>query len=218
MLFLLMACDAGFHSREVIIEKMKCLLFLVMLSIVSEVGNAQNTCKYFEQLPERKISIDDKDIRAFADSVYIMGKEAIPLLINDIDRKEKLFIGFGKRHLSTFPPVYWSDNYRGIRSAYFIEYIMRRDSIYKHNKKSLDKFMSDSEAKEMVLGNLFYYLGNSNVIAKNDNNKPLTYEDMQKVKVIYERWWRANRHKSIDELRKESWRKPILRESPYHWM
>ncbi len=53
---------------------MKCF-FLVMLSIISSVGNAQDISKYFEQLPERKISIDDKDIRAFADSVYKSQKD-----------------------------------------------------------------------------------------------------------------------------------------------
>ena len=59
--------------------------------------------------------------------------------------------------------------------------------------------MSEGEAKDIVLESHLYYLWNSNVIAKNVNDEPLTYEEMQKVKKIYERWSRANLHKSVDE-------------------
>ncbi len=189
-------------------------LFLISGFFFMTFIYGQNSKSYFEQLSTNP---DVNEMKSFTDSVYKLGKTAIPLLINDIDRKEKLFIGFGKRHLSTFPPVYWSDNYRGIRSAYFIDYILKRDSVYKHKNKSLSS-MPEGEAKEMVLKSHFYYLGNSNVIAKDDDNEPLTYEDMQIVKKIYERWWRANKHKPIDELRKEFWKKSILEGTPYHWL
>ena len=192
----------------------KNICVLISMLFFMTFGYAQNGESYFEQLSSKP---DFKEVKSFADSVYELGKTAIPLLINDFARKEKVFIGLGKRHLSTFPLVYWRDNYRGIRSVYFIEYILKRDSIYKQNKESLNN-MPEGEAKDMVLESYLYYLWNSNVIAKNVNDEPLTYENMQKVKKIYERWWRVNRHKSVDELRKEFCRKSILEGSPYHWL
>ena len=191
------------------------LTFILIFSVSSGIElNAQN---YFEQLPS---NLTDKDVRCFADSIHRMGKEAIPLLIADIDRKDKVKIGLGKPYWSNLHPTYFEENYRGIRSAYFIEFLLRGEHISKFNRdlRVKNKLTATNYSKNHFMYRVDYYYLRYNNIIVNKNSQKLNYKQMKAVKKIYEKWWKKNKHKSISELRNEFRGKGVLLDCPFKWI
>lgn len=123
-----------------------------------------------------------------------IGKPAIPYLIGVIDKKEMGFVGYQDPRSSVYYGL--DNNYCGIRSAYMIEHILANT-----NKQWIYKF---------------------SVIVKKLDNKPLMevlgYDDMKKIKKLYQEWWGLNRLKSLSELQND-WKnkKGPLAGSDYVW-
>ena len=117
------------------------------------------------------------------------GKEAIPYLINIIDRDKPGFIVFQDSTLSVFHPAYV-----GVRASHMIDCILA-------NSKQLS-------SHEIIV----------KVIDNKSVMESLTYHDMKKIKVLYKRWWRKNKSKSLAELT-EDWNnnKRPLTNSEYRW-
>ena len=188
-----------------------------MVLMITSYGFGQRENSYLEQLRD---NFTPDDIQIFADSIYDRAKEIIPLLINDIDRDEKVVIGLANPYSSNRAPESWNMSYRGVRSAYFIEFLLRAqsnvDNIQNFRKQNGLPILDDSE-NSWRNKTSFYFLWNDNVIIKEDFS-PLNRRDMKAIKKIYERWWQENKNISIEELRDLYGKKTILEGSPYEWI
>ncbi len=194
--------------------KTKHVVIIVLILSVSNLCRAQSTTRYFEQFyPANRVN--QMQMKTFADSINRIGKEAIPLLIENIARSDKVKIGMAKPILSTLPVYYLKENYRGIRSAYFIEWML-----WDKNPQRYD-YQSFYDKKNLTLGVLSraiheYYRYNLNLLVKNED-KQLDYEDILAVKSIYEKWWEENQDLSIQELRLKYTNDSIWAKTPYRW-
>ncbi len=194
--------------------KIKGVTIVVLTLLVSSLSRAQSTTRYFEQFyPSDRVN--QMQIKTFADSINRIGKEAISLLIEDIARTEKVKIGMIKPIVSSAPVYYLKENYRGIRSAYFIEWLL-----WDKNPQSYDyeSFYSEKNLKLGVLSRatIEYYRYDLNLMVKNED-KQLDYDDILVVKSIYEKWWKENKHLSIQELRLKYTNDSIWAKTPYSW-
>jgi hypothetical protein len=141
---------------------------------------------------------------------HLMGKDAIPCLIDFIDTDKKSIVGFQDPKSSTIYSFNFK-NYIGIEAAYLIELILSKDSI---------ETVKSNEWEQNVKPYRIYGYG---VIVKIRNKEPilepLDYGDMKVLKDIYLKWWQSNKEKSIELLRKE-WKenKHILNNSNYKWI
>lgn len=142
--------------------------------------------------------------------IHLMGKDAIPCLIDFIDLDKKSVVGFQDPKFSTIYP-FIINNYIGIKAGYLIEFILAKDSV---ENVSIDVWENETNP---------YLLFDYCVIVKTDNNKPilepLDYKDTKVLKDIYLKWWKTNKDKPIELLRKE-WKenKHILDNSTYKWI
>jgi len=167
------------------------LFLLCWISFQSLSCNAQNNLSELANSLVQKERFDSIDLYS---NFKKTGKEAIPYLINVVDRNVQGFVGFQDYNSSTLYPIHL--NYVGIRAAYIIEYILANTN----NKK------------------IFNY----GIIVKLIDDKPvmqpLTYEDMKALKALYQNWWEDNGSKSITELVGD-WKnnKRALTNSCYKW-
>lgn len=194
--------------------KIKGVLIVVQIFLFFSQGSAQSTTRYFEQFyPSDRVN--QMQIKTFADSINSIGKEAIPLLIEDIARTDKVKIGMINPLVSSAPLYYLKENYRGIRSAYFIEWLL-----WDKNPQSYDyeSFYSEKNLKLGVLSRATfeYYRYDLNLMVKNEI-KQLDYEDILAIKSIYEQWWQENKHLSIQDLRLKYTNDSIWSKTPYSW-
>ncbi|TKG94389.1 hypothetical protein EYV94_14005 [Puteibacter caeruleilacunae] len=187
----------------------------VMLGVII-AAKAQNTNKYLEDLSSRP-SI--KEVHTLVDSLFTQGKAVIPLLIKEIDRPDKVFIGLGKPYSSTFAPDFWTDNYRGIRSAYFIEVLLRSNWVFEQNCRFRTEYKKEMNyPKDHNLYKVdFYYIGINNIIDRVDG-KLLDHKDMVKIKKLYRKWWKTNKHLTMEEMQEQFGKQSILTDSPYQWI
>jgi len=141
---------------------------------------------------------------------YLMGKDAIPCLIDLIDINKKTLVGFQDPKSSTIYPFTFN-NQIGIKAAYLIEFILSKDSI---------EAIKGVEWEQKIKPYRIYQYG---VIVKKENNtpvlEPLNYDDMKELKEIYSKWWQLNKEKPLELLRKE-WKgnNLILNNSCYKWI
>lgn len=174
--------------RKRTIQFIKSMSLLFCLSLFTLDCSGQETLK----------ELTDTLLRWPAIGLYSkfskFGKKAIPYLINVIDKDKIGYVGFQDLRSSRIYPIHC--NYVGIRAAYMVDCILAN-----RNGKQL-----------------FYY----SVIVKVIDNKPvmeaLTYHDMKRIKVLYKKWWRTNKSKSLAELT-EDWNKNKrpLANSKYRW-
>ena len=188
-------------------KNIQVLIFSLFLWIVS---NAQQEKTYFENLSTNGIVPYDEMV-LWCDSLFKSGINAIPFLIEDISREERVIIGLGSAHLSTFPSYYWEENFRGIRSAYFIELILAN---------AMDKPKTNAEMSVEIQAFMKtmhnFYLYQNNVLLKNEDSI-LDYNDIQAVKHIYSEWWKKNRLNSPENLKALYKNRKILEGSIYYW-
>lgn len=151
---------------------------------------------------------------------YVLSKkkEIIPCLIEHIDIEEKGIVAFidpSSSHLYS----YMCSNKLGINYAYYIDYILSKDSI-----ETVDKIWNDNEDflywKEIIKPYRIYNLG---IIVKQDENnkpilEPLSYKDMVNIKEMYLDWWEKNKEKSIEMLREDFRKGNKILKLPYVWI
>lgn len=135
------------------------------------------------------------------------GLMAIPMLIQFIDLKQKSRVGFYNPS-SSFFYEFSQNNYKGIKAAYLIEYLLAIDSL---GSGDIDKQINTSKI-----------YGYGVIVRKNDSDpikKPLTYYDMKEIKKIYEDWWSRNKNNTLQQLR-DVWKQKgsILTDSNYKWI
>jgi hypothetical protein len=121
--------------------------------------------------------------------IFMAGKAAIPVLIDQIDRDEKGSFGSSDVLSNYMGPQHLE--YIGIRAAYLIERIQKRDN--KH---------------------AFY----RNFTVRKNGGAKLNYQDMKKIKELYQHWWDWNKFKSLDLLTIDwNGKKRALTGSKYYW-
>ena len=170
----------------------------------------QEKVSYFENLSVNG-PVPYNEMVQWCDSLSKLGEKAIPLLIEDISRDERIILGLGRAHLSSFPAYYWGKNYRGIRSAYFIEFLLSTGIDYRSSNMKMN-----DEVKAFVTKMHNYYVYQNNVLLKK-HDSILDSNDIKRVKLIYEEWWDKNKSIPFDELKVISKNKPILQGSKYYW-
>lgn len=174
----------------------------------------QNRNEFIVQFISRD-RINPVDAKAFADSLNTIGKDAIACLIDNIVRSEKVKIDLGKPMVSSFPTYYWKENYCGIRSAYFIEWLLWSKNPQSYDYDSFYKEIG-GEVPESFRIAIEYYKFKFNVLIK-DGDKQLMHEDMLVIQSIYKKWWEKNKSLSLNELREKYENDPIWKETPYRW-
>jgi len=176
-------------------------IFLVFILILSSDLYSKGDCQKVKSLIHSNNRFD---------TLYQMGKGAIPCLIDFIDIEKRTSVGFIDP-LSSNIPSFVLNNYYGIEAAFIIEYILGKDS--------LQITINNLRNRKFGNPNLFAY----GVIVKKEDEKkgfePLKYEDMLAIKSIYAKWWEINRNKAIAVLREE-WNRNNrpLNGSIYKWI
>jgi hypothetical protein len=116
------------------------------------------------------------------------GKESIPLLIDEINNREKsIGLIFSHPHNSHFGEIY--DCY-GFLYVYLVELILGREKI----KESADSYGGFLGPRE----NYVFWYG---LLAK-ENGKTTSCQDLKEIQGVYRAWWEKNREKSLPELRR----------------
>ena len=175
----------------------KIIQYVGNLFLLSWIFSFALNCSAQDNLDELTSSLVQKE-RIDSSDLYLkfskLGKEAIPYLINVIDKEEMGFVGFQDFNSSTLYPIHF--NCVGIRAAYMVDYILAN----KNNQR------------------LFNYCVIVKVIDNKSIMQPLTYDDMRSIKALYKDWWEKNKLKSIVELT-EDWNnnKRPLTNSEYAW-
>lgn len=152
-----------------------------------------------------------------AQEILSLNKQIIPCLIDSIDVNKTSFVGF-KDPRSSYIGSYIFNQY-GIMYAYWIDYILSKDSV-ETVKKTWSDDDSLSHYNEWTKPYRIYSEG---VIVKLDENnkpilEPLTHEDMIKIKKMYLDWWEKNKNKPIKTLRAEFRSGNKILKYPYAWI
>lgn len=167
------------------------MIFLIITSCKStEINNA------VDELLQSTHKINNPNLyRKF----LFYGKEAIPVLIENIDVDRKNNAGYFNPLNSN---LFSLANYDGVYAAYMIEFILSRERL---DEKNLHSEIS-------------YVLFNRNIIIRPKDRRLLKLEDMRAIQKIYATWWQLNKNQSIEELRIE-WKKRNrpLSNSIYWW-
>ena len=149
--------------------------------------------------------------------ILLRNKKIIPFLIEYIDIEKDGVVAF-INPISSDLYSYKYNNKLGINYAYYIDYILSKDSIETVNKDWEEP--DDYHWAEITKSYRIYHIG---VIVKQDENnkpilEPLTHEDMIKIKKMYSDWWEQNKDKSIETLRKEFRKGNKILKLPYVWI
>lgn len=179
---------------------------LFFLFVCLSSCNVKNICNQYK---EKLSSITYEDALS-------LNKKIIPCLIDNIDIQKTSFIGFTNPINSNIKK--WYINQEGIRYAYYIEYILLKDSV-----EIVEKTWNDDDIFHWDILSKPYRVYTNGIIIKLGQNKkqilePLTHEDMILIKKMYLNWWGENKNKSIEEIRKEFRNGNIIVQYPYVWI
>lgn len=166
-------------------------IMIFELAIICLYANAQTPTN---NLIESYLNPSIDDTINYYQEFCKIGKEAISILIESIDTKNRGVVGFVNPKLST-PSYYNIDNYKGIEIAYMIEFLIK-------NAKSCD--CSSNNKIIFEFDSIHFY--EKGIIVKVDNGKPvmssLKFEEILEIKRYYSDWWNNNKNKSPEELSK----------------
>lgn len=134
--------------------------------------------------------LDSASTTELQEKLFNAGKSAIPFLINQIDRNEKVVFGEKDDFQSSFLNLKRFD-YVGLWAIYLIEHIQ---------KGSLNG------KPDRTIEIIFY------------KHLHLEYADMKEMKALYQKWWDRNKFKSSAQLAKD-WKneKRPLSGAFYYW-
>jgi hypothetical protein len=146
-----------------------------------------------------------------------LNKQIIPCLIDSVDTPRISFIGF-LNPISSYIGNYHFNQF-GIKYAYYINYILSKDSV-----ETVEKNWNDDENwlhwEEQIKP---YRIYNYGIIVKQDENdkpilEPLTHKDMVIIKKMYSDWWKKNKDKPIETLRDDFRKGDKILKLPYVWI
>jgi len=187
-------------ARRYLGKTIPSFLFLILFFPVC----AQNG----EMVHLRNLQSDSIKIRKSSIfELHKLGKKAIPFLIQKIQEDEEIILLLNNPLSSTISAGTLK-NYSGVLAAYVIELILGRKELAEENYFGND-FILGTNVK-----NYIYY--NGKIV--NEKNENIKKTDLMGIRETYEKWWKENKHKPIEELRVE-WkvnRKPLTG-SKYHW-
>ncbi len=151
--------------------------------------------------------------------IYKYAKEAIPYLINNMDKNQQTSLTQFINPIESNIPKFIMNNQIGIRYAYLIELILSKDSIETVNKtwnKEEDWLHWAEQTKP-------YRIYNIGIIVKQDKYhktilEPLTPKDMVVIKKMYLNWWKKNKQNSIEKLRDDYRSGKKIIKFPYTWI
>ena len=215
------------HGLQILVggKIMRTTIYLFLLFICLSACNRQNAQETIDSSEAHQknlqnicdslgIPIDSSDIYY---EILLLNKQLIPYLIDCIDINKTSFMGF-KNPIDSYIGNYHFNQY-GIRYAYLIDYVLSKDSIEIVNK-NWEEQEDWIHWDELTKPYRIYRIG---VIVKQDENnkpilEPLTHEDMVKIKKMYSDWWKQNKDKSIETLRKEFRKENKILKLPYVWI
>lgn len=141
-------------------------------------------------------------------SLHAKGKQAIPLILPEIENTEVAPIKLENPFLSYMPFI--SPTLCGVVAAYLIEMILGKTSLSIHEFQDKTSFLIEGDPESYVYG-----LG---YIIDLGSGKPIGKGKLRKIAGLYKRWWETNAGKSLESMR-EDWRrgKRPLTGSGYEW-
>jgi hypothetical protein len=173
--------------------------------------NGQNVCD---------CSLLEKSLSSVTyEEALSLNKQIISCLIDSIDTQRRLFfIGF-QNPISSYVEEYQMNNQAGIKYAYLIDYILSKDSVETVNRtwNEEEDWVHWAELTKP------YRIYNVSVIVKQDKNdkmilEPLTHKDMVEIKRMYLQWWKQNKDKPIETMKKEFRKGNKILQLPYVWI
>lgn len=184
--------------------KSKIAMFIVMLSLFSlSCSNGNRPVLDLENFGIES----NQEIYQSIKQLFQQGKRSIPDLIEKIsDRENVKPYTLHQRSSSVF---HVEGVYRcyGFLYAYIIEMIIGEKTF--------------AEVEDLryypILGSDANYMYQAGVIMDKFGNVA-TEQDLVEIQRIYKAWWKKNKNKSLERLRKEWWNdlKPLAN-SPFHW-
>jgi hypothetical protein len=184
--------------------KFKIALYVIFLSLFSlNCSRARNVVHHVEAL-----GIDDRNVNSeFVLNLFKLGKRSIPYLIERISDKE---INRYYRLSDPDGPYFFVQGmYKcyGFLYAYIIEIILAKETLAGVDELDNCDFVGSRE-------NLVYLGG---VIMKK-NRDFATWRDLTEIQKVYRTWWRKNKNKSLQQMRKDWWDdKRPLSKSRFYW-
>lgn len=190
-----------------------------------KVANAQLADHFTDSLYTRSSAAQQWAIY----NLHKSGKDAIPLLISEMDRPESVFVQLTNPVTSFSHPEWIKFCPVGMLHAYIIELILanplfRLDATSSGALSPLPNPRLDSlresgyaHATSPLGTHPANYLFESNVIVSKRGDL-ISQSDMHALRRIYEEWWRSNKNKSLDRLRTDYLRniRPLVG-SVYEW-
>jgi len=197
----------------------KCL-FLVLICLSSCKGQDIYDCDSLGKVnytpPSVSYEIAGYHNIAIYYEILALNKQILPCLIDSIDTQGTSLIGFINPIFSRIEN--WFINQDGINYAYYIDYILSKDSI-----ETVKKTWNNDDSLHWEELSRPYRIYNLGIIFKQDEYnqpilEPLTHEDMVKIKKMYLDWWKRNKDKPIETLRKEFRNGNKIFQPPYVWL
>lgn len=178
------------------------LSFLVLfLSLSGGCANAKISRSINNIQTANKKNFTQKTIiRIFKD-----GKTSIPLLIDNISEKRGAFAFELKNPLNQKKEQFYLSF--GFLYAYLVELILAKDTLE-----------IDLESKKLLMSSDNYIFWEGSVIPGLSDRIVTADEALIEIQRYYRQWWNENKHKSLQQLRKE-WKlgKRPLNGSKYGW-
>ena len=123
--------------------------------------------------------------------LHSLGKEAIPVLIENISREEPTYVSL-VNPLTSDRRGATRNMFLGEVAAYIVELILARANL------TVDRI---SDFKHWELGSYKNYIYGIGLIVNAHTKKAIGSEELGEIQRIYAEWWNKNKEKSIDELR-----------------
>ena len=150
--------------------------------------------------------------------IHSYGKDIIPYLINHIDMEQYGNPGFVYPYESNLGRVVLQGGPLGINYAYMIELILAKDSIEDNYVYEGGYSGWYEKIKPYKVYDYCTIIGKFD-LSYPDVSEKMSFDNMKKIKSIYEKWWESNKGESLDSLRK-NWREEgsPLQNSPFIWI
>lgn len=152
--------------------------------------------------------------------IYMLKGKVIPTLINMIDFEDlvNVFSDFADPWSSSMSNLFVEQV--GIQYAYMIEFILKARDMDGHIF-----FHSDSPEQWQRLVNRFKVFEHCIIVKKGTtfvnsiyDHEPLAFKDLCKIRKLYSEWWKNNKDKPFEVLKRDYQSVTILDGSEYEWI
>jgi len=187
-----------------------CFLVLGSVLTIGRESGAVINVEQDDEIRQLVSKLESGSTRERRDAILFLhrfGKDAIPLLIENISNGKEIYGLLSNPTNSNLGLAIKAKTYAGTISSYAIELILRREEIKEDKNGESPFFLGDSDEN---------YLFPEGVIKK--NNGLAKKSDLLRIKMLYQKWWEKNRSETIEKLReKQKSGEQILNRRPYYW-